>query len=309
MNNEFYIQLKSILNEEVIKRAEPLSRHTSFKIGGTADYFVMPQSIPEIADVISLCRLEGIPYYIIGNGSNLLVGDKGYQGVIIQILHNLSYVYIEKEQEECSCRVTAGAGILLSQLSAKVAERGLTGLEFASGIPGTLGGAITMNAGAYGGEMKDCIHCATVLDEQGKIVKFSKDQLELGYRSSQVQKRGLVVLEAEFVLERGDKLEIQGLMKELNNRRRDKQPLDYPSAGSTFKRPEGFFAGKLIMDAGLSGYRVGDIMISTKHCGFVINVGNGTAQEVRTLIEDVDRIIFEKFGVHLEPEVRFLGEF
>lgn len=309
MDNEFYIQLKSVLNESEIKINEPLSNHTTFKIGGSADYFVTPGSITEIASVISLCRSEKMPYYIIGNGSNLLVGDKGYRGVVIQIFRNLSYVYIEKEQEELTCHVIAGAGILLSQLAFQIAEHGLTGFEFASGIPGTLGGAVTMNAGAYGGEIKDCIQCATVLDEAGKVIKLEKEQLDLGYRMSVVQKRGLIVLEAEFVLERGNKLEIQSTMKELNGRRRDKQPLEYPSAGSTFKRPKGYFAGKLIMDSGLSGYRVGDIMVSSKHCGFVINVGNGSAADVRKLISDVDKKVFDKFGVHLEPEVRFLGEF
>lgn len=205
--------------------------------------------------------------------------------------------------------IKANAGILLSKLANVIANNSITGFEYASGIPGTLGGAVTMNAGAYGGEIKHSIVGATVLDQKGNLLKLDKEQLDLGYRTSIIQKKHYIVLDATFELKKGNKEEIYDMMNDLNQRRRDKQPLEYPSAGSTFKRPEGYFAGKLIMDSGLRGYRVGNIMVSEKHCGFVINLGGGTAKEVRTLIEDVDRIVYDKFQVHLEPEVRMLGEF
>ncbi|BCN32532.1 UDP-N-acetylenolpyruvoylglucosamine reductase [Anaeromicropila herbilytica] len=305
--SEFYNKLKEVAPDLEVKEGELLKNHTTFKIGGPADYFVTPTKIEELSNIIKLCLKEGVPYYILGNGSNLLVSDKGYRGVIIQIYKTFNQVVFEEKDNHFY--VTAGSGILLSEFAAKIMEHSLTGFEFASGIPGTLGGAVTMNAGAYGGEMKHCIKEATLLSYDGDICKLNKEQLNLGYRTSIIQEEKYIVVDATFEFTRGNKEEIINKMKDLNRQRKEKQPLEYPSAGSTFKRPEGYFAGKLIMDADLRGYRVGDIMVSEKHCGFVINVGNGTAKDVRTLISDVDRIVYEKFGVHLEPEVRMLGEF
>lgn len=301
-------EIEYIVGENQLKIAEPLSCHTTFKIGGKADYFVVPQSFEEIAELIKLCTQRQVPFYVLGNGSNILVGDKGYRGVILQIgkgIDKVEFGDIVGEQT----KVLAGAGVSLAKMAKIIASKGLTGFEFASGIPGTLGGAITMNAGAYGGEIKDCILWAKIIDKQGQIHVIEKENLDLGYRKSIIQKEGYIVVEAEFVFSMGVKEEIEKKMTDLNRRRVEKQPLNYPSAGSTFKRPEGYFAGKLIMDAGLAGYRVGDIMVSTKHCGFVVNVGSGTAKDTRQLIEDVSRIVYEKFQVNLEPEVRYLGDF
>lgn len=301
-------EIEHILGENRLKIAELLSCHTTFKMGGKADYFVVPQSLEEIVELIKLCNQKQVPFYILGNGSNVLVGDKGYRGVIIQIGKGMDKVEFGETTGE-QTKVLAGAGVSLAKMAKMTASKGLAGFEFASGIPGTLGGAITMNAGAYGGEIKDCILWAKIIDKQGQIHIIDKEDLDLGYRKSVIQKEGYIVVEAEFIFSMGVKEEIERKMTELNRRRVEKQPLNYPSAGSTFKRPEGYFAGKLIMDAGLAGYRVGDIMVSTKHCGFVVNVGAGTAKDARQLIEDVSRIVYEKFHVKLEPEVRYLGEF
>lgn len=303
MEKSFYGQLKELIKVENLKIEEPLSKHTTIQIGGPADYFVTPESVEELKAVINLCRLEKMPYYIIGNGSNLLTGDYGFRGVIIQLLKNVSHI------EFNDTLVTAGAGVLLSKLSMEIGQKGLTGFEFAGGIPGTLGGAITMNAGAYDGEMKDCIVKARVIDEDGNIFWITKEELQLGYRTSLIQKKSLIVIEAVLEFTRGDTEKILSRIAELNAKRSEKQPLEFPSVGSTFKRPEGYFAGQLIMEAGLRGYRIGDIMISEKHCGFVINAGNGTAKQFRELIDFVDKTVYENSGVHLEPEVRFLGEF
>jgi UDP-N-acetylmuramate dehydrogenase len=304
LKQNFYNQLQVLVKAENLKIKESLAEHTSFRIGGPADYFVIPETAQEIKNVIKLCKKEEVSFYIIGNGSNLLVGDYGYHGVIIQILNKLSYIEFQDNG-----RVKAGAGVLLSKLSVEVGQKGLTGFEFAAGIPGTLGGAVTMNAGAYDGEIKDCIVSALVMDQEGNDFWLTKEELQLGYRTSLVQKKSLIVLEAIFEFERGVIGDILNQISELNARRREKQPLELPSVGSTFKRPKGYFAGQLIMEAGLRGYRVGNIMISDKHCGFVVNIGNGTAKQARELIKEVDSIVYEKFGVHLEPEVRFLGEF
>lgn len=308
MNNNFEKEMNHILEEDQIKIAEPLSGHTTFKMGGKADYFVMPKSQEEIAEMIKLCNQQQMPFYILGNGSNILVGDKGYRGVIIQIGKEMEKIAFE-DANGGKTKVLVSAGISLAKMAKTIAKKGLTGFEFAGGIPGTLGGAIAMNAGAYGGEIKDCILRAKVIDKKGENRILQKEELELGYRSSVIQKEGYIVVEAEFAFTAGVVDEIEKKMTDLNRQRVEKQPLNYPSAGSTFKRPEGYFAGKLIMDAGLSGYRVGDIMVSTKHCGFVVNVGAGTAKDARQLMDDVSRIVYEKFQVKLEPEVRFLGEF
>lgn len=303
MNEVFYQELKTVLNENQIRIEEPLAKHTTFKIGGPADFLVLPDHIEQIVNVVKLCIKEQIPYFVMGNGSNLLVSDSGFKGIIIKLDRDFAKVNISGN------KVTAQAGILLSKLAAEVANQSFTGFEFASGIPGTLGGAVTMNAGAYGGEINQVITSATVLDAKGNVKTLNKEELKLGYRTSIIQEDDLIVLESTFEFEPGNKAEIQAYMDDLNERRRDKQPLEYPSAGSTFKRPEGYFAGKLIMDSGLRGYQVGEAQVSIKHCGFVINTGSATAKEVRTLIAEVIKVVEDKFGVVLEPEVKLLGEF
>lgn len=303
MDQEFFNQLCSVVGSDNVYTDEPMKKHTTFRIGGPADYYVLPHSTPEIAAVIQACSQEKIPYYILGNGSNLLVGDLGYRGVIIQMYKNFNDIKIEGNE------LNVKAGALLSAAAAKALEHSLTGLEFAAGIPGTIGGAVVMNAGAYGGEMKDVIKEVTVLDKDGEIFTLRHDELELGYRTSIIAKREYIVLEAVLSLKAGNSEAIQTRMNELKEQRVGKQPLSKPSAGSTFKRPEGEFAGKLIMDAGLRGFFVGDAMVSEKHCGFVVNNGQATASDVQTLIAEVIRRVEEKFGVVLEPEVKRLGEF
>jgi UDP-N-acetylmuramate dehydrogenase len=281
-----------------------MEHHTTLHIGGEADYFVAPSQAGEIRAVILLCRQYAIPYYIIGNGSNLLVSDRGFRGMIIKLGENFSKITVGGKG-----MITAQAGILLSRLANEAAKQSLTGFEFASGIPGTLGGAVAMNAGAYGGEMKQCVAGATVMDKTGEIYELDKEKLELGYRSSILQRKGLYLLEASIQLTEGDRQQIFDKMQELNSLRREKQPLDQYSAGSTFKRPQGYYTGKLIQDAGLRGYQVGGAAVSEKHCGFVINKKNATAKEFMTCVQDVIRIVEDKYGVRLEPEVKFLGEF
>lgn len=284
-----------------LKEGELLRNHTTFRIGGAAKYFAVPKNEEEIMEAVDFAIVKDLPYYILGKGSNVLFADEGYPGVVIEIGAGM-----EKVERIGDIGIRAQAGVSLSALAAFAAREGLSGLEFAAGIPGTLGGAVTMNAGAYGGEMKDVIVSVKVMDEEGAVKVLSCGELELGYRTSIVQKKQLVVLEAEFLLKPGTTEEIQNTMKELNAKRREKQPLEYPSAGSTFKRPEGYFAGKLIEDAGLRGYRVGDAQVSEKHCGFVVNRGKATCAEVLQLIGDVQKKVKEQFGVQLEPEVRII---
>lgn len=300
---ELYRELSRVSGAEYVKKDELMSRHTTFRIGGPADYFVMPSSVEEIRKIISLCRRQNVPYYVIGNGSNLLVGDGGYRGVIVQIFKRMNAVRTEGE------KIYAQAGALLSKVAAAACEASLTGVEFASGIPGTLGGALRMNAGAYGGEMKQIVESASVLTPEGNVITLSVEELEMGYRTSIIAKKDYVALEAVLSLKKGDQNEIRELMDDLKERRVSKQPLEYGSAGSTFKRPEGYFAGKLIDDAGLRGFRIGDAQVSEKHCGFVINRGSATAAEVMELMNRVSERVEEKFGVKLEPEVRRIGEF
>ena len=283
--------------------SEPMKKHTTFRIGGPADYFVMPQSEDEAAAAVAVCREEQVPYSIVGNGSNLLVSDSGYRGVVIQIFKEMSGVETE------GTRIRAQAGASLARIAGAALEAGLAGFEFAAGIPGTLGGACVMNAGAYGGEMKDVLVNVTVLDESGRIRKLENAELELGYRTSIIAKKGYIVLGAEIELKSGSQDEIRERMNELREKRVSKQPLEYPSAGSTFKRPEGYFAGKLIQDAGLRGFRVGDAMVSEKHCGFVVNAGEASAAEVDSLMRQVSERVQAQYGVALEPEVKRLGEF
>ncbi len=304
MENQFYQKLILTLPKEQIKLKERMENHTSLHIGGEADYFVEPATLEEVQEVVSLCKIEKVPYYIMGNGSNLLVSDLGFHGLILKLGDNFSKISVLDNHT-----VVAQAGVLLSRLANVVANHSLTGFEFASGIPGTLGGAVTMNAGAYDGEMKQCLVRSRVMDEEGNVLELNHDEMELGYRSSILQKKNYILLEAEILLTPGDQQLIRQKMSDLNTQRREKQPLDQYSAGSTFKRPQGHFAGKLISDAGLRGYQVGGAAVSEKHCGFVINKDHATAKEFLTVIEDVVRIVDEKFGVRLEPEVKFLGEF
>ena len=288
---------------ENVRRQEPMSLHTTFRIGGPADLFVTPGSIQAVADSIRICKETQTPYAVIGNGSNLLVSDTGYRGVIIQIGRNLNQVSVNGEE------IRAQAGAMLSVIAKTALSESLTGFEFASGIPGTLGGAAVMNAGAYGGEMKDVLTEVTVLTREGEIRTIPAEKLEMGYRTSLAAKNGWIILEAVLKFQKGDAEAIRGRMEELKMQRVTKQPLDLPSAGSTFKRPEGYFAGKLIMDAGLRGFTVGGAQISEKHCGFVVNKGGATADDVRNLICAVQKKVQEDAGVKLEPEVKFLGEF
>lgn len=292
-----------IVGENKVLEQEPMARHTTFRIGGPADYFVELGSIEQIRAAIQVCREENLPWFVLGRGSNLLVSDKGYRGVILSIYKDFQKTEIQGET------VTVQAGVLLTTLSGKVLDASLTGLEFASGIPGTIGGAVVMNAGAYGGEMKDIVRKVTVLDQDGEVRTLTCGEMQFGYRTSLAKKKGYIVLGAELTLKQGEKEKIREEMQTLKAKRIEKQPLEFPSAGSTFKRPEGYFAGKLIMDAGLRGAAVGGAQVSEKHCGFVVNTGNATAADVRELMRRVQEKVEEQFGVHLEPEVRFLGEF
>lgn len=303
MDTDFEKELLGIVPEARVLREEPMRNHTTFRVGGPADYFVEAQNTQEIEEIVALCKDEEIPYYILGNGSNLLVGDKGYHGVIIQIYKEMNEVTVEDDI------IRAQAGALLSKVASTALNESLTGFEFAAGIPGTLGGAVVMNAGAYGGELKDVLLDATVLTEDGRIQVLSNEELELGYRTSIVARMGFIVLEARIQLRPGNPVEIKDQMDEWKEQRVTKQPLEYPSAGSTFKRPEGYFAGKLIQDAGLRGFRVGDAQVSEKHCGFVVNRGNATAAEIVDLMQQISKKVEEQFHVTLEPEVKRLGEF
>ena len=304
---EIYQQLLRELSEiegtPEILRDEPMSRHTTFRIGGPADVFVTPKDEKQTAEVLAAVRRSGLPFFILGNGSNLLVSDSGFRGVVIRIYRNMSDIVVNGEE------ITAGAGALLSAIAAAARNADLTGFEFASGIPGTLGGAVVMNAGAYGGEMKDVLVSAKVLTPQGEIKTLALPELKLGYRTSIIKEADLVVLSAVMRFEKGDPAAIRDKMQDLQQRRVSKQPLEFPSAGSTFKRPEGYFAGKLIEDAGLRGFSVGGAKVSDKHCGFVINADHATAYDVIQLIRQVSDRVFEMSGVRLEPEVRFLGDF
>lgn len=285
-----------------VRIKEPMKRHTSFRAGGPADWFAIPETGDELKAVIRACKKAGADWFVVGNGSNLLVSDEGFRGVIISTERF--------DRLEVSGNVlTAGAGILLSKAANMALKAGLSGMEFAAGIPGSVGGAVFMNAGAYGSEIKNILKQVTVLDENGDVRTLAAEELELGYRTSNIQKNKYLVLEAEFLLEEGNVLEIKGRMEELAAKRKEKQPLEYPSAGSTFKRPEGYFAGKLIEDAGLKGFSLGGAAVSEKHAGFVINKGDALAADIYRLCMEVRRTVAERFGVTLELEVRLLGQF
>lgn len=303
MDQKIIERFSNLLGNEKVRINEPMNRHTTFRIGGPADYFLLPSSSEEVKGILEICKEESLQYFILGNGSNLLVSDEGYRGVIIQLYRNYGGLTVEGTE------IRAGAGVLLSQIAATARNESLTGFEFAGGIPGTLGGAVVMNAGAYGGELKDVLKEAVVMDREGNIFTVPVEKLAMGYRTSLVKTAGYLVLEVVISLKKGSQEEIRDTMKDLADRRISKQPLEYPSAGSTFKRPEGYFAGKLIMDAGLRGYQVGGAQVSEKHCGFVINKGNATAADVCRLMADVQAKVQEQFGVTLEPEVKFLVDF
>jgi len=297
--------LQRIAGEQAVRLQEPMSAHTTFRIGGPADYFVEPGSESVLKELLLLCRETETPFFILGNGSNLLVSDEGYRGVMISLRGFDEIFFREGESTEAGKTImTAGCGVLLSKAAMQAAERGLTGFEFAGGIPGTLGGAVTMNAGAYGGEIRDVILSARVMTKAGDVRELSAKELDLSYRHSIIQEKDLIVLSADFAFAHGDEEQIKEQMRQLNTQRREKQPLEYGSAGSTFKRPEGYFAGKLIQDAGLKGYRSGDVMVSEKHSGFVVNVGKGTCGDAMRVIEHVQRTVYEQFGVELELEVK-----
>lgn len=292
--------LKRLVGEENVLANEPMKDHTTFRIGGDADAFVRISDKEKLAKVLRYLGQVEIPYYILGNGSNLLVADEGYRGVIIEIAEKMNEVRVEG-----SCLVCQ-AGALLSKVARTAYENGLTGLEFAAGIPGTIGGGVVMNAGAYGGELKNVVTQVAVMDRAGEELIFDNDAMEFGYRTSLIKKYPYIVTEVTLRLVEGDRDVIKAAMDDYGTRRREKQPLEYPSAGSTFKRPEGHFAGALIQDAGLKGYTVGGAQVSEKHSGFVINKGDATAADVRSLMEHVQKIVKAKFNVTLEPEVIYL---
>lgn len=302
MDQEFREKLKEIMGDVLLCENEPMSRHTTFRVGGPAELFARPKR-NQLPDILRLCKTYGVPYYILGNGSNLLVGDGGMDGVVIEMPADEREIRIE------GSKITVEAGMMLSKTAHKAAEAGLSGMEFAAGIPGTLGGAVVMNAGAYGGEMKDIIEAAAVLDEDGNEKILTLEELELGYRTSSVQRLGYIVTSVVLRLSFGDTDAVFARMEELQKMRVEKQPLEYPSAGSTFKRPEGYFAGKLIMEAGLAGYAVGGAKVSEKHCGFVINTGNATAADIRQLMCHVIEKVEQVHKVTLEPEVKMIGNF
>ena len=289
----------SLAGETNVKLNEPMHKHTTFKIGGAADVFVTPETKEALLEITEFCKSENIPVTVVGNGSNLLVSDDGIDGVVI-CTENINYVNLENDV------ITSGAGAFLAVVANTAARESLTGLEFAAGIPGTVGGGTFMNAGAYGGELKDVIETVTALDKDGNIKVFKNAECGFGYRTS-VFGGGYVILEVTFRLKKGNKEEILDTMKDLSQRRRDKQPLEYPSAGSTFKRPEGYFAGKLIEDAGLKGHSIGGAQVSEKHSGFVINKGGATAQDVLDLVGHIKKQVKEKFGVDLQEEIKLIG--
>lgn len=302
MNDQFLTELENIMAGSGIFMEEPMKKHTTFRVGGPADVLVQPDETA-LAAILALCRQYCVPYSFIGNGSNLLVGDKGIRGVVIEMTEPMGNIEVH------GTRITAQAGAMLSKIANTAASNGLGGMEFAAGIPGSVGGAVVMNAGAYGGEMKDIIERVYVLDENGAQLELDRDALDLDYRHSCIPDKKYIVTKVVLELVPRDEAEIRSKMKELNEKRAEKQPLQYPSAGSTFKRPEGYFAGKLIMDAGLRGYQVGGAQVSEKHCGFVINKGDATAADICQLMQDVADKVQAQFGVVLEPEVKMIGEF
>nr|WP_300567883.1 UDP-N-acetylmuramate dehydrogenase [uncultured Acetatifactor sp.] len=293
--------LQRYVPRDNIHLQEPMAGHTTFRIGGPADCFVQLEDEEQLRKVRRYLGLAGVPFFVLGNGSNLLVDDAGYRGVVLQIGQKMSDISVQ------GCHIIAKAGATLRQVAAAALEHGLAGFEFATGIPGTVGGGVVMNAGAYGGEMSQVVNQVRVVSKEGESMELDNDTMEFRYRGSVIRGSAFTVTEVTFRLEPGDREAIRAKMEELAARRREKQPLEYPSAGSTFKRPEGHFAGKLIMEAGFAGYRIGGAQVSEKHCGFVINTGDATARDVRALIEEIQARVKERFRVDLEPEIVFLG--
>ncbi|MCR5206325.1 MAG: UDP-N-acetylmuramate dehydrogenase [Lachnospiraceae bacterium] len=297
---------KCIAPGRIIENAR-LSEYTSFKTGGPADILVKVGNSIEIQRIVAIAKESDVPFYVIGNGTNMLVSDEGYRGIVICLREMDNDIRAEKASNGDYCRLSCSAGCTLARLSSEAASMGYSGLEFAAGIPGSVGGAVVMNAGAYGGEIKDVFEYADVLDENGDVIRLKREDMDFGYRKSIIQEKEYIVLDVMFVLKKGEENAIKAEIKELNERRREKQPLEYASAGSTFKRPEGLFAGKLIEDAGLKGFSVGDAAVSEKHCGFLINKGKATSTDIYELISQVIEKVYEKSGVVLEPEIKLLG--
>ena len=291
----------NIYSKDEVKINALMKEHINFEVGGPADILLIPSKVEQIIESIKICKENNLPYFVMGNGSNLLVKDGGIRGVVIK-LTGLTNLEVNEEEIKADC------GVMLKELSDKALENSLTGLEFACGIPGSVGGAVFMNAGAYNGEIKNVIKEAEVITSSGEIITLSKDELELGYRTSKVMKDNSIVINATFKLEKGNKEEIKETIDDLTQKREEKQPLEYPSAGSTFKRPEGYFAGKLIQDSGLKGYSIGGAAVSSKHSGFVINKGNATAKDILDLIAYIQEKVKKQFGVELHTEVRIIGE-
>lgn len=302
MMEELKKKLLDLLGEEGFRTEESMAKHTTFKTGGPADLFLMPKNRMELKESIALLRHYDAPYLVIGNGSNLLVGDGGIRGAVIQLYSRMQQISVEDAYMTLDC------GVLLSAAAAKAAEASLDGLVFASGIPGTFGGAVVMNAGAYGGEMKDILVSVDVLTADLEVKTVPAAALDLSYRHSIVPEKGYVVLGGKLQLKKGNEQEIRERMAELAQQRREKQPLQYPSAGSTFKRPEGYFAGKLISDAGLKGKTIGGAQVSEKHAGFIVNIGGATTKDILDLIAFCQKTVKEQFGVMLETEVKIVGE-
>lgn len=295
--------LRGFVPEENIHLQESMAAHTTFRAGGPAECFIEIENAQQLLKIQKyLCQVE-YPYTIIGNGSNLLVSDNGYQGIVLQIGKKMSGIRVAGDV------ITAQAGASMAQAAAAAWQNGLTGLEFASGIPGTVGGGVVMNAGAYGGELSQVVTQVQVLDKNGEFLTLDNETMEFGYRRSTIRRRPFIVTEVVLSLRPGDPAEIRAKMDELAVKRREKQPLDFPSAGSTFKRPEGYYAGELIMNAGLRGFQVGGARVSDKHCGFIVNAGNASAADIMDVIWEVQRRVKDRFGVDLESEVVFLGEF
>ena len=303
MSTSMYDFIKSVISQDRILFQEPMSRHTTFRVGGEAACMLLIHSEEELCKLIPYFKLIGQEYFILGNGSNLLVGDKGYQGIVLKLDKGMQEIQVE------DTRIRVKAGALLSQTANLARDHGLTGMEFAAGIPGSIGGAVVMNAGAYEGEMKQIVESVRAMNTDGEILTLDNDTMEFGYRTSVIRNRPFVVLEAVLTLQTGDVQAITARMEELAQLRRSKQPLEYASAGSTFKRPEGYFAGKLIMDAGMRGYRIGGAQVADKHCGFIVNTGKATAADIKEVIEEVQARVKQRFHVDLEPEVVFLGDF
>lgn len=293
--------LSRFVPEENIRLQEPMAGHTTFRIGGPADCFVQLENKEQLIQVQRYLRQVGMPFFILGNGSNLLVSDKGYRGIVLQIGQRMSRITVAGNI------ITAQAGAPMSQIARAALEHGLTGLEFASGIPGTIGGGVVMNAGAYDGELSGIVTQVNVVNGEGEYMELENESMEFGYRTSIIRNNSFTVTDVIMKLEKGDREQIKAKMEDLAARRREKQPLEYPSAGSTFKRPRGNFAGKLIMDAGLRGFQIGGAKVSEKHCGFIINTGNATAEDVRDVISEVQERVKHMFHVDLEPEILFLG--